>query len=149
MSNDDPFKSGSAGGSGITEYEDHLLLVIPTEYILKQKTSYGETDCVRAEIVVLDGEDGPEEVDDTLIFQRMLIGALKGQAKFNERNNGVDPATGYPKMTLGVLAPDKEQQKKGQDAPWVLFEPNDEQKALARKYLEGKKTEPADPFASA
>jgi hypothetical protein len=144
----DPFKSGSAGGSGITEYADQLLLVTPVEYIASKKTSFGETDCVRVDLVVLDAPDGPEEVEDTLVFQRMLIGALKRQAIFNEKYE-VDPNTGYPKMTLGVLVADVEQQKKNQDAPWVLAEPNAEQAALAREYLAGKKQEPADPFAKA
>lgn len=146
MSND-PFKSGSAGGAGITEYADQLLLVTPTEYVESMKTSYGDTDAVRVDLVVLDAPDGPEEVEDTLVFQRMLIGALKRQAKFNEQHQ-VDEQTGFPKMTLGVLIADKEQQKKGQDAPWVLAEPSAEQAQVARDYLEGRKSEPADPFGT-
>lgn len=144
---DDPFKSGSSGGAGITQYENNLLLVTPTEYVESINTSYGDTDAVRVDFVVLDAPDGPEEVEDTLIFQRMLIGALKRQAAFNEKYPEGDPNTGYPKMTLGVLRPDTERQKKGQDAPWVLMEPTDEQKAAARDYLEGKKREPEDPFS--
>lgn len=147
MSNDDPFKSGSSGGAGITQYEDQLLLVTPTEYVESINTSYGDTDAVRVDLVVLDGPEGPDEVEDTLVFQRMLIGALKRQAKFNAAND-VDPATGYPKMTLGVLIADKEQQKKGQDAPWVLKEPDAAQAQLAREYLADRKKVPADPFAS-
>lgn len=143
---DDPFKSGASGGAGITAFEDQLLLVTPTEYVESISTSFGDTDAVRVDFVVLDGPDGPEEVEDTLVFQRILISAMKRQAIFNEKN-GVDPQTGYPKMILGVLKPNEEKQKKGQDAPWDLLDPSDEQKALARDYLAGKKTEPADPFA--
>jgi hypothetical protein len=145
---DDPFKSGSDGGNGITEYGGQLLLVTPTEYVESMSTSFGDTDCVRVDFVVLDAPDGPVEEEDSLVFQRMLIGALKNQAKFNEKN-GVDEKTGYPRMTLGVLVQDKERQKKGQSAPWVLAEPDAEQAQLARDYLAGKKAEPADPFASA
>lgn len=144
---DDPFKSGASGGAGITQFQGQLLLVTPTEYVESINTSYGDADAVRVDLVVLDGPDGPEEVEDTLVFQRLLISALKSQAKFNERH-GVDPQTGYPKMTLGVLEPNTEKQKKGQDAPWDLLDPDDTQKALARKYLEGRKSEPADPFAA-
>lgn len=143
---DDPFKSGASGGAGITAYEGQLLLVTPTEYVEKMNTSFGDTDAVRVDFVVLDGPDGPEEVEDTLVFQRILISAMKRQAVFNERH-GVDPNTGHPKMILGVLLPNTDKQKKGQDAPWDLLEPNDEQKALARNYLADKKKEPADPFA--
>lgn len=146
MSNDDPFKSGASGGAGITAYEDQLLLVTPTEYVESISTSFGDTDAVRVDLVVLDAPDGPEEVEDTLVFQRILISAMKRQAKFNEAH-GVDPQTGYPKMILGVLKPNEDKQKKGQDAPWDLMEPSDEQKKLARAYLADKKREPADPFA--
>jgi hypothetical protein len=148
MSNDDPFKSGSDGGAGITEYEGRLLLVTPTEYVESFPTTFGDTDTVRVDFVVLDGPDGIEEVEDTLVFQRMLIGALKTQAKFNEKN-GVDENTGHPKMTLGVLIQDESRKKQGQSAPWVLAEPNAEQAQAARDYLAGKKSEPADPFAKA
>lgn len=146
---DDPFKSGSAGGAGITEQAGQLLLVIPTEHVQGIDTTYGETDAVRVDYVVLDGPDGPEMVEDTLVFQRVLISAFKSQAKFNERNPGGDPVTGYPKMTLGRLIQDEAQKKKGQSAPWVLQEPTDADKALARDYLPNLKREPADPFASA
>lgn len=148
MSNEDPFKSGSAGGAGLTEYEGQLLLVTPTEYVESISTSFGDTDAVRVDFVVLDGPDGIEEVEDTLVFQRVLISALKKRAQFNEKN-GVDEATGFPKMILGVLIQDKAQQKKGQSAPWVLAEPDAEQAQAARDYLAGKKSEPADPFAKA
>lgn len=147
MSND-PFKTGSDGGAGITEYGGQLLLVTPTEYVETMSTSFGDTDAVRVDFAVLDGPDGVEEVEDTLVFQRMLIGAMKRQAIFNEKN-GVDPETGYPKMTLGVLIQDEDRKKKNQSAPWVLAEPSAEQAQAARDYLAGKKSEPADPFAKA
>jgi hypothetical protein len=145
---DDPFKSGSAGGAGITEYDGQLLLVTPTEYVESMKTVHGDVDAVRVDFAVLDGPDGVEEVEDTLVFQRMLISAMKRQAIFNEKN-GVDEATGHPKMILGVLKQDTDLQKKGQSAPWVLAEPDAAQAQAARDYLAGKKQEPADPFAKA
>lgn len=147
MSNDDPFKSGASGGTGITAYEDQLLLVTPTEYVESISTSFGDTDAVRVDLVVLDAPDGPEEVEDTLVFQRILISAMKRQAKFNEAH-GVDPQTGHPKMILGVLAPNTEKQKKGQDAPWDLMEPTNEQKTVAREYLAERKRQTTDPFAA-
>lgn len=147
MSNDDPFKSGSSGGSGITAYEGSLLLVTPTEYIAEMKTVHGQRDALRVDLVVLDAPDGPEEVEDVLVFAAMIISSGKRQAKFNEAH-GVDPQTGYPKMMLGVLIQDEAQKKPGQDAPWVLAEPDEEQKKLARAYLADRKVQPADPFAS-
>lgn len=144
----DPFKSGSSGGSGITEYEGQLLLVTPTEYIETMKTVHGSRDAVRADLAVLDAPDGVDEVEDVLIFAAMIISSAKRMAKFNEAH-GVDPSTGHPKMILGVLISDKSQQKKGQDAPWVLAEPDEAQAQLARDYLANRKAEPADPFAKA
>lgn len=150
MTNDDPFKSGSSGGAGIKAHEGQLLLVTPTEYIPDFETSFSrkdkKSDAVRADYVVLDGPDGIEEVEDTLIFQTVLISAMKRLAIFNEKH-GVDPATGYPKMVLGVLIQDEDKKKTGQSAPWVLAEPDDGQKAAAREYLKDKKREPADPFS--
>jgi hypothetical protein len=146
--NDDPFKAGSSGGSGITEYDGQLLLVTPTEYIASMKTVHGQRDAIRADVAVLDGPNGIEEIEDTLIFAAVIISGMKRQAKFNEAND-VDPSTGFPKMTLGVLFQDESQKKQGQSAPWVLGEPDDAQAQLARDYLAGKKSEPADPFAKA
>src|ERR1044072_2711066 len=145
---DDPFKSGSAGGAGITEYEGQLLLVTPTEYVEKMKTVHGISDAVRVDIAVLDAPDGVEEVEDSLVFQRVLISAMKKQAKFNEKN-GVDEATGYPKMILGGLLQDEAQKRECQWAPWALPEQKAERAQPARDSLAGKKSDPADPFVKA
>lgn len=144
---DDPFKSGSGSAQGLAQFEDQGILVIPLEYLPKVKTTNGEKDAIDCDVVAF-GPDGAEEVDGVRIFSMTLIAAMKRQAQYNE-NHDVDPATGHPRMTLGVLFRDVENQKKGQNAPWKLAEPDDKLKALARDYLADKKREPADPFASA
>lgn len=145
---DDPFKSGSGSAQGLAQFEDQLILVTPLEYLPEVKTTNGTKDAIDSDIVVLDGPDGPDEVEGVRIFSMTLIGAMKRMAAFNEKHD-VDPATGYPRMVLGVLIKDTDNQKKGQNAPWKLTEPNAEQAQLARDYLADKKHEPADPFASA
>jgi len=139
----DPFKSASEN-VGITQYEGNLLLVTPLEKIEEMATSFGEASPVKADFVVLDGDDGFEEVSDALIFPRALIAKLESQAKYNEANPDGDPKTGHPRMTLGRLG--KGEAKKGQSAPWILLPPSDEDAQLARDYLAGKAAEPENPF---
>ena len=144
---DDPFKSGSGSAQGLAQFEDQGILVTPLEYLPKVKTTNGEKDAIDCDVVVF-GPDGPEEVEGVRIFSMTLIAAMKRQATYNEQHD-VDPATGHPRMTLGVLFRDEENAKKGQNAPWKLAEPDDKLKAQAREYLAEHKREPADPFASA
>lgn len=143
----DPFKSGSGAAQGLAQFEDQGILVIPLEYLPKVKTTNGEKDAIDSDVVVF-GPDGAEEVDGVRIFSMTLISAMKRMAQYNE-NHDVDPNTGHPKMVLGKLIKDVENQKKGQNAPWKLDEPDDELKAAAREYLASRKQKPADPFASA
>lgn len=142
---DDPFKSGSGSAQGLAQFEDQGVLVIPLEYLPKVKTTNGEKDAIDSDVVVF-GPDGPEEVDGVRIFSMTLISAMKRMAQYNESHD-VDPNTGHPKMVLGTLIKDVENQKKGQNAPWKLAEPDDDLKKAAREYLSSRKREPADPFA--
>lgn len=147
MTNDDPFKSGSGSAQGLAQFEDQGILVIPLEYLPKVKTTNGEKDAIDADVVVF-GPEGPEEVEGVRIFSMTLISAMKRQATYNAEHD-MDPATGHPRMTLGVLFRDEASKRQGQNAPWKLGEPDDKLKALARDYLASRKREPADPFASA
>lgn len=128
----DPFAVADTGGVNIKDYEGYLLLVTPTEYIENVDTTNGPTDVVDADMVVLDGEDAPEEIDGVRIFQNVLIGALR--KRIGKKQN----------MLLGRLAISTEK-KKGQNAPWIFQAPTDEDKEVARKYIESKKAD--DPFA--
>jgi hypothetical protein len=67
-----------------------------------------------------------------MIFQGSLIGALKRKIP-----------TG--RSLLGVIA--KGEAKKGQNAPYILSAPTDEQKQMARDFLAGRKVEAAVPSA--
>lgn len=113
-----------------------LVLFTPTEYIEEVKTDFGDKDAVMTDIVVL--SQGGVEYEDAMIFQGSLIGALKRKIPTGRK-------------LLGVVA--KGEAKKGQNAPYILEAPTDEQKQIARNYLAGltieaaTSAEPEDPFA--
>lgn len=114
-----------------------LVLFSPTEYVEEVKTDFGDKDAVITDLVVLT-QEGTPEYQDVMIFQGSLIGQLKRKI------------TGGRKL-LGVIA--KGEAKKGQNAPYILAAPTDEQKQAARDYLAGRTVEQAtapeqdDPFA--
>jgi len=116
-----------------------LVLFTPTEYVEEVSTDFGTKDAVMADLVVLTAEGGPVEYDDTMIFQGSLIGQLKRKIPGGRK-------------LLGVIA--KGEAKKGQNAPYILSAPTDDQKQMARDFLAGRvvaaATAPAeaeDPFA--
>lgn len=125
----DPFSSPS-GDSKITDFEGNLLLVTPTDYLTGVTTAFGDKDCVEAEVVVLDGEDGAEVYDGVRIFQGVLISELK-------------PKVGKG-MVLGRLGR-REPKQKGHQGAWALMTPTDEDKELAREFIAERAD--SDPFA--
>ncbi|AKA61780.1 hypothetical protein SEA_MAIH_41 [Streptomyces phage Maih] len=122
----------------IKDLMGELVLFTPTEYVEEVKTDFGDKDAVMANLVVLTAEGGPAEYDDQMIFQGSLIGQLKRKIPGGRK-------------LLGVVA--KGEAKKGQNAPYILNAPTDEQKQMARDYLAGRvvaaatESEPEDPFA--
>jgi hypothetical protein len=128
----------------ITEHEGEAVLVIPTEYIESMTTSMGDTAAVKADYVVLSGENKDEEYSDQLIFPKALVSRLTAMARYNEVNPE-DPKTGHPRMLLGRIG--KGEAKKGQSAPWIFEAPTEADATAAREWL-AKKNEPQDPFAS-
>lgn len=111
---------GSANGIVWADMENRLLLIKPLEKDVVINTSFGESTAVRADIVVLDGPDAPEEVNDTLIFPKVLQGQVKSNAGSGRYNLG--------RLGKGVAKP-------GQSAPWMLGDPTDADKDVARGYL--------------
>lgn len=131
----DPFVSGGSSGVNVTDFEGNLLLIYPTEYLTgddKVSTEYGEKDVVIADLVVLDGSEGVEEHSGVYIFQGTLIGGLKRLVNKKPR--------------LGRLGKG-EASKKGYQKPWVLLDPTDDDKAVARKFIEERAAQSEDPFA--
>lgn len=87
----------------VQEYEGRLLLITPTGFTPQVDTKFGKADAVNADIVVLDGDEAPKELNGLMIFQKVLVGQLKGQI-------GKQPV-------LGVLV--QKPSQKGHDA-WQL-----------------------------
>ena len=119
---------------------DQLVLFTPTEYVEEVTTDFGTKDAVTTDLVVLSGPEAGTEYTDVMIFQGSLIGTLKRKIPGGRK-------------VLGVIA--KGEAKKGQNAPYILQAPDDDQKQVARDYLAGRTiadaTEPeadgGDPFA--
>lgn len=120
---------GPASSTGIVweDIKGRLLLVTPHEVSKDIQTSYGATDAVRADVVVLDGPGSPEEYKDTLIFPKVLQGQVRGNA-------------GTGRMNLGRLG--QGNKKPGQSPPWMLGDPTDADKAVARAYIAGSQQPP-------
>lgn len=123
---DDPFDA--PGGGDLFDWESHnrrLLLITPHSIEEGIKTDFGEKNATRADIVVL-GEPGagPDEViRDTLIFPQYIQGQVRS-------------VVGTGRMTLGRLGQGEAQ--RNQKPPWLLSDPTDADKAIARAYLTGK-----------
>lgn len=123
----------------IKELVGELVLFTPTEYVEEVKTDFGTKDAVTTDMVVLTATGGPAGYEDQMIFQGSLIGQLKRKIPGNRK-------------LLGVIAVGEA--KKGQNAPYILTAPTDEQKQLARDFLAGRVVQAAtesetadDPFA--
>lgn len=114
-----------------------LVLFTPTEHVEEVQTDFGTKDAVVTDLVVLSQDDTPEYTD-VMVFQGSLIGQLKRKIP-----NG--------RKLLGVIA--QGEAKKGQNPPYILTAPSDEQAQTARDYLAGRTVQAAapsqadDPFA--
>lgn len=117
---DDLDPTGPSDGVKIKDLVGELLLVIPTGLKKEMKTSAGVSDAIVADIVVLD-EDKPKKSvvhKDALIFQSVLVGALKERV-------GVGRVAA--KLVMGEAA-------NGKSAPY-LFEKSKEAVTAARVWI--------------
>lgn len=122
MSRSDPFDAPPAPGGGISwkELAGRLLYIRPTAVESNVKTTLGEKDATVADVVVLDGPDAGVEYGDALVFPQVLQGQLR-------RKIG--------RQILGRLG--QGSAKPGQNAPWVLESPTDDDRKTAVKWLAG------------
>lgn len=122
----DPFSSPATSSFSPKDIDGRLLLITPHEIQKDVVTDYGTSDATRADVVVLDGDGAPDEKSGVLIFQKALQGNLRA-------------ALGKG-MVLGRLG--QGVAKKGQSAPWILTDPTEADKVIARQYLAGQQTDP-------
>lgn len=125
----DMFDNPASGGN-ITDFEGSVLLITPTELRKDVLTKFGPSDATAVDLVVLDGKDAGTEYFGVLVFPKVLQAALRGNIGKNR------PVLG--RLARGVAKP-------GQSAPWVLSQPTDADKTLARAHM-NKATAGAPPF---
>jgi hypothetical protein len=119
-----PLPTGPIQGASVgdelkyAEHQGSLLLVVPTEHVQSIQTVHGMTDAVRANVIVLDGPQAGRELQDTLIFPRVLKSSLKGK---------------IGQIVVGRLG--QGQAKVGQNAPWIFITPSDAELAHAQQYV--------------
>ncbi len=109
----------TSSGIAWADLKGSLLLVKPHEQITGIKTSYGESDAVRADVIVLDGDHEGTEYLGTYIFPKVLQSQLK-------------PRIGQ--MVLGRLG--QGHKKDGQSPPWTLSTATDDEKKVGKAYLD-------------
>ncbi len=127
----DPFTSPGSAGAGIAwaDYNGALLLIEVHALETGIKTTFGDTDAIRADVVVIDGEDKGERYDDTLVFPKILQSQLR--SKVGQKVLG--------RLGQGTAKP-------GQSAPWILAEATEEDKKDGVAYLTGQMSTAQAPF---
>ena len=116
-----PFAAPAAPSSGV-KWQDlnrRLVLIEPQAVEAEVETAYGQTEAVRADIAVLDGDNKGEVYSDALIFPRLLVSQTRSKigAKILAR------------VTQGTAKP-------GQSPPWILGEASADDQQTGVKYLE-------------
>lgn len=105
----------------IQDFEGQLLLITATEILRNIQTTYGPADCTVIDMTVLDEQTGSGyEHIGIRVFPRVLQEQLR-------------PKVGTGRRTLGRLT--QGTPKQGQDPPWMLADPTENDKAIARKFL--------------
>jgi hypothetical protein len=127
MTAKDPFAAPGAPGGGIDwkGLDGRLLLITARGIEPNVRTSLGEKDAIRADVIELDGPDAGTEHVETLIFPRVLQAQLK---------------TKIDKLVIGRLG--QGTAKPGQNAPWLLNEATDADKQLGMRWSAGTLTSP-------
>lgn len=118
----DAFGGPAEGGRFNAEtHKGRLLLITPKSYEEDITTTYGKKDAVKADVVVID-EANPaasEKIEDALLFGGVLIGQTKSMIG--------------KQLVLGRLG--QGAAKAGQNPPWKLDDPTEDEKVKARAYL--------------
>lgn len=124
-SNDYGLAGPASGGQFVPkDHVDELLLITPHE-IREVSTTYGDSEAVEADIVVLNTKRpaDSEEIIGGLIFGKVVIGQLRQAVQNRTR-------------VVGTLIEDTSSQKKGQSAPYRLTAPSDSDIEAAKGYLD-------------
>ena len=116
-----PFATpATASGISWKDLKGSLLLITPHSVEEGIKTAYGESDAIRADVVILDGDQAGEEYADTLIFPRVLQSQVRSR---------------IGSKVLGRLG--QGNAKGNQDPPWLLAEATEADIAVGKAHLAG------------
>ena len=125
----DPFEDPAHGDRIVFDDVNGSLLLFTVHSVEHGiETAFGESDAVKCDVAVLDGDQKGTTFENTLIFPRVLQGAL-------------GPKVG--KKVLGRLG--QGEAKKGQSPPWMLDDPTDDDKKVGRAWI-AKQAEIEEPF---
>jgi hypothetical protein len=127
MSNSPFATPATAQGIKWADHKGELLLIDVKSMETGVSTTFGESDAVRADVAVIDGESKGETYPDCLIFPKALISQLR--PRIGARVLG--------RLTQGVA-------KAGQSAPWLLAEATEADVAVGTAYLAGGISKPAE-----
>lgn len=100
---DDFAVPGSTDGIDWKELNGALLVIEPTEIVRDVKTMHGESDAIRADVYVLDGDQAGGAFPDVLVFPRKLRASLS--SRLGQRVLG--------RLGQGAKQP-------GKNPPWIL-----------------------------
>ncbi len=109
----------TASGIDWKDLHGSLLLIKPSSQEVGIKTVHGDSNAIRADITVLDGDLEGTVYEDTLVFPKVLQSQLK-------------PRLG--EMVLGRLG--QGHKKPGQSPPWTLAAATDDEKKTGMAFLE-------------
>jgi hypothetical protein len=104
----------------VAELVGCLVLIWARDFREDITTTFGPSDAVACDIHVLDGAKGGEKFENTLVFQRVLIGSLKPAI-------GGDPV--LARIGQGIAKP-------GQSAPYMLNPYTQTDAAIATGYIQ-------------
>jgi hypothetical protein len=147
----DPFSDARAGFVKLDDLLGRLLLIVPLSIEDRPSTKPGRTgetyESITADVIVCDGDvtdmidEVPMVLEGIFVSGGVIVPQLKPKLPRGNREGG---------MVLGRLGQQPSQHKKGSPA-WVLNEPTEDDKVIARPLAKAylAANQPSDPFAGA
>lgn len=127
---------GAKGPARITDFEDRLLLIHPRHVVAFTHPDGKTVDAIRADVLVLDGEDGPHLAGGLTVTQQVLARSLRRR---------LDAQPGRQVTTLARIVRVPNRRDASLPRVWVFDAPTETDVDLAQLYLD----EHGDPFAPA
>ncbi|HWS92873.1 MAG TPA: hypothetical protein VN306_10375 [Mycobacterium sp.] len=127
MANDEFDNPGTATAINLEELNGRLLLIKPSRVEVGVSTVLGNKDATVADVHVLDGDAPGQLYGEAFIWPKVLQAQLHSTVSTGRYCLG--------RLGQGVAKP-------GQNPPWKLEDPTEDDKQRARKYLADLAAEP-------